>query len=220
VGFSRLALPWLTRPVPAWPGLAAPHLAPPPGWYEGLVLAATALVVVLSYQPARNLVSRDQLMNSSFDPLHLVNTYGAFGGITRRRYELVIEGTRDPGPAGQAEWREYQFRGKPGDPRRLPPQIAPYHLRLDWLMWFAALSPRYAEPWLPRLLQALLAGEAPVLRLLRSNPFPDAPPRYVRVQLYWYRYTSWTERRATGAWWHRSLRREYVPPVTLRPRIG
>jgi Lipase maturation factor len=200
------------------PGLTGPRFAPAPGWYEGLVLAAAALVVVLSWQPARNLVSRDQLMNSSFDPLHLVNTYGAFGGITRRRYEIVIEGTADPVPTEASEWREYQFRGKPGEPHRRPRQFAPYHLRLDWLMWFAALSPRYAEPWLPRFLQALLAGEEPVLRLLRANPFPDTPPRHVRAQLYRYRYTSWRELRATGAWWQRSFQREYVAPVTLRPQ--
>jgi len=200
------------------PGLTAPRPAAAPGWYEGLVLAATALVVVLSWQPARNLISRDQLMNSSFDPLHLVNTYGAFGGITRRRYEIVIEGTGDPAPTGASEWREYQFRGKPGEPHRRPRQFAPYHLRLDWLMWFAALSPRYAEPWLPGFLQALLAGEAPVLRLLRSNPFADAPPVWVRAQLYRYRYTSWPELRATGAWWQRSFEREYLAPVTLRAK--
>jgi hypothetical protein len=198
------------------PGLTAPHLPAAPGWYEGLVLAVTALVVVLSYQPARNLVSRHQLMNSSFDPLHLVNTYGAFGSVTRRRHEIVIEGTSDPGPGGLAQWREYQFKGKPGNPGRRPRQYAPYHLRLDWLMWFAALSPRYAEPWLPRLLQALLRGDPDVLALLRSNPFPDEPPRYVRAQLYWYRYSSWAERRATGAWWQRTSRRQYVPPVALR----
>ena len=84
-------------------------------------------------------------MNYSFDPLRLVNTYGAFGSITRRRDEVIIEGTSDARDhARRRSWREYQFKGKPGDPRRRPRQVAPYHLRLDWLMWFAALSPRYA----------------------------------------------------------------------------
>jgi hypothetical protein len=197
-------------------GLTPPRFTAPPTWFEGLVLAATVLVVVLSYQPARNLVSRHQLMNSSFDPLHLVNTYGAFGGITRRRYEIVVEGTLDPAVTEQTQWREYEFKGKPGDPRRLPPQVAPYHLRLDWMMWFAALSSRYAEPWLPRFLQALLAGDQPVLALLRSNPFPDTRPTFVRARLYRYRYTSWQELRTTGAWWERTFQREYAPPVTLR----
>ena len=154
-------------PVPAMP-----PLTPAPPWYEALVIAYAAAVVLLSFRPARNLVSRRQLMNASFDPFHLVNTYGAFGSISRQRYELVIEGTADPAPGPQARWLEYEFKGKPGDPRRRPRQVAPYHLRLDWLMWFAALSRGYAEPWLPRLLDGLLAGNPQVLRLLRANPFP------------------------------------------------
>ena len=197
-------------------GLAAPRFAASPGWFEGLVIALTAVVAALSYLPARNLVSRIQLMNASFDPLHLVNTYGAFGSVTRRRYEIVVEGTSDTAVTGRTQWREYEFRGKPGDPRRWPRQFAPYHLRLDWLMWFAALSSRYADPWLPRFLQALLTGQRPVLALLRSNPFPDEPPTFVRARLYRYRYTSWPELRRTGACWERTFQREYAPPVTLR----
>ena len=197
-------------------GHTAPRFAAPAGWFEGLVITLTALVAVLSYQPARNLVARIQLMNASFDPLHLVNTYGAFGSVTRRRYEIVVEGTSDTVVTGRTKWREYEFRGKPGDPRRMPPQVAPYHLRLDWLMWFAALSPRYTGVWLQRFLDALLRADRHVLALLRSNPFPDAPPTFVRARLYRYRYTSWRELRATGAWWERTFQREYLPPVTLR----
>jgi hypothetical protein len=193
-----------------------PRFGATPGWYEVVVLAVTAVIAVLSYWPARNLVSRQQLMNYSFDPLHLVNTYGAFGGITRRRYEVVIEGAREPEITRDTEWREYQFKGKPGDPWRRPPQVAPYHLRLDWLMWFAALSPRYAEPWLVPLLYKLLAGDGNVLALLRSNPFPGAPPKFVRARLCHYRYTSWRQLRETGAWWERTPVSEYVPPVTLQ----
>jgi hypothetical protein len=193
-----------------------PHLAPAPPWYAALVIAYAAAVAALSYRPARNLLSRRQLMNASFDPFHLVNTYGAFGSITRQRYELVIEGTADPAPGPQARWLEYEFQGKPGDLRRLPPQVAPYHLRLDWLMWFAALSPAYAEPWLSRLLQALLAGDPDVLRLLRVNPFPTRPPALVRVSRYHYRFTTWRQLRQTGAWWERVPAGMYREPVTLR----
>ncbi|MBV9382095.1 MAG: lipase maturation factor family protein, partial [Streptosporangiaceae bacterium] len=202
-------------PLPA-PG----RLGPAPHWYEALVLALTALVVVLSYRPARNLMSRRQLMNASFDPFHLVNTYGAFGSITRRRYELVIEGTSEPEVTADTRWREYEFRGKPGDPRRRPPQFAPYHLRLDWLMWFAPLSPGYAEPWLGPLLYRLLTGDRDVLRLLRFNPFPGAPPSFVRIRRYHYRFTSWRELRRTGAWWERELMGDYVAPVALRAAAG
>ncbi|GDY29013.1 lipase maturation factor family protein [Gandjariella thermophila] len=201
-------------------GVTAPAGGAAPSWYQGLVLAVTVLVVVLSYAPARNLVSRRQLMNYSFDPLHLVNTYGAFGSISRDRYEVVIEGTRATEITGDIAWSEYEFKGKPGDPRRLPPQVAPYHLRLDWMMWFAGLSPRYADPWLLPLLRKLLGGDRAVLRLLRRNPFPDAPPSHVRALLYRYRFTDLRQRRETGAWWQRSLVGEYVRPVSLRPAHG
>jgi phytoene dehydrogenase-like protein len=194
---------------------AAPRFAAAPPWYQALVIAVTAVVAVLSYRPARNLMSRRQLMNASFDPLHLVNAYGAFGSITRRRYELVIEGTREQQLTAATRWREYEFKGKPGDPRRRPPQVAPYHLRLDWLMWFAALSPGYAEAWLAPLLYRLLRADRDVLRLLRANPFPDGPPAFVRVSRYRYRFTSWRQLRRSGAWWDRAPAGVYLEPVRL-----
>ena len=193
-----------------------PHLAPAAPWYEALVIGYAAAVVALSYRPARNLLSRRQLMNASFDPLHLVNTYGAFGSISRSRDELVIEGTADRAAGPAAHWLEYEFVGKPGDPRRRPPLIAPYHLRLDWLMWFAALSPAYAEPWLRRLLYGLLNGDPNVVALLRTNPFPDQPPASVRVCRYRYRFTTWQQLRQTGAWWERTPAGTFQEPVSLR----
>jgi hypothetical protein len=98
--------------------------------------------------------------------------------------------------------------------------VAPYHLRLDWLMWFAALSPGYAEPWLPRLLDGLLAGDPGVLRLLRVNPFPGAPPARVRVSRYHYRFTSWRQLRQTGSWWERTPAGSYLEPAAPRASSG
>ena len=129
------------------PYVGAAPLAPPPAWYVAAVLGVTGFVVVLSYWPIRNLLGRRQLMNFAFNRYHLVGTYGAFGSVTRERHEVVIEGTTDAELTPDSEWKAYEFKGKPGDPHRRPRQIAPYHLRLDWLMWFAALSPRYAEDW-------------------------------------------------------------------------
>ncbi|MEU9998233.1 lipase maturation factor family protein [Streptomyces sp. NPDC050848] len=187
----------------------------PPLWFVVVVVAVTALVLFRSYRPVRNLLSRRQAMNRSYDPFHLVNTYGAFGTVGRIRDEIVVEGTDDPVPHADSVWKEYGFKGKPGDPRRLPRQFAPYHLRLDWLMWFAALSPAYARDWFGPFVERLLDGDRDTLRLLRHNPFPDAPPALVRARLYRYRYTTWRELRETGAWWHRTLVREYLPPVGL-----
>ena len=181
-----------------------------------LVIAVTLLVLALSYRPAKNLLSSGQVMNSSFDPLHLVNTYGAFGSVTKKRYEVIIEGTTDRDPTNASEWREYEFKAKPGDVRRRPPQYAPYHLRLDWLMWFAAFSsPRYHD-WFMPLLAKLLEGDRPTLALLRRDPFPDGPPQVIRARLWLYRFTTAAERRETGAWWHRTFVREYAPAVSLR----
>lgn len=198
----------------------APSVPPAPLWYEVLVLAVAALLVFLSYRPVVNMVSRRQVMNRSFDPLHLVNTYGAFGSVSRVRYEVVVEGTLDDTPREDSDWREYAFRGKPGDPRRWPRQFAPYHLRLDWLMWFAALSPGYAGEWFGGLVERLLENDRDTLRLLRRSPFPPGtPPRYVRARLFRYRYTSWRELRETGACWERTYVREYLPPTRLAASV-
>ncbi|SDT71087.1 lipase maturation factor family protein [Jiangella sp. DSM 45060] len=181
----------------------------PPAWYAVAVVALALALVVMSYWPVRNLLSRGQVMNTSFNPLLLVNTYGAFGSITRVRREVVIEGTSDPVPGPDTVWQEYGFRAKPGDVRRRPPQVAPYHLRLDWLMWFAAIAPAYAQPWFPVLLAKLRDNDPDVVALLRHNPYPHLPPAHVRARLYRYRFTDRRERRDTGAWWHRTLIGDY-----------
>ncbi len=183
--------------------------ADPPAWYAAAVIGLAAVLAVLSYWPVRNLVSSRQVMNTSFNPLLLVNTYGAFGSITRLRHEVVIEGTADRVPNADTVWQEYEFKGKPGDVRRRPRQVAPYHLRLDWLMWFAAISPSYAHPWFPALLAKLRDNDPDLLALLRHNPFPHLPPAHVRARLYRYRFTDRRERRDTGAWWRRSLVGDY-----------
>ncbi|MFF0387764.1 lipase maturation factor family protein [Kitasatospora sp. NPDC004615] len=200
----------LRRVLPIAPD---PHYPAQPAWYQGLVAAYTLLVAARSWQPVRNLLSPRQQMNRSFDPLHLVNTYGAFGSVNRVRYEIVLEGTRDA--EGVHGWCEYEFHGKPGELRRLPRQFAPYHLRLDWLMWFAAISPAYARTWFLPLLARLLVNDQDTLRLLRHNPFPGTPPALIRARLYRYRFTTGPELRDTGAWWHRSPLRDYQRPVGL-----
>ncbi|MFI5793063.1 lipase maturation factor family protein [Streptomyces sp. NPDC051677] len=205
-----LAVPALELPTDHRSGPATPL------WFEFVVLAAAALLLFLSYHPVVNMLSRRQVMNRSFDPLHLVNTYGAFGSVSRIRYEVVVEGTLDDVPRAESDWREYEFKGKPGDPRRWPRQFAPYHLRLDWLMWFAALSPAYAGPWFGALVERLLENDRDTLKLLRRSPFPpDEPPRHIRARLFRYRYTTWRELRETGACWERTYVREYLPPTRL-----
>jgi hypothetical protein len=173
------------------------------------------LVVLLSIPPALNMISPGQLMNYAYNPLQLVNTYGAFGSISKTRYQVVVEGTLATDPTLQPEWREYEFKGQPGNPRGMPPQIAPYHLRLDWLMWFAAMSPYNQEPWFVNFMAKLLEGDGPALGLLRTNPFPGRVPRFVRARLFVYRFTTPQEKQETGAWWKRELADTYFPEVSL-----
>jgi hypothetical protein len=212
LALSTFSDSWLKHVIPIHP----PEIAPPSPLYLSAVLGLTVLVVALSFYPVRNMISQNQLMNASFEPLHLVNTYGAFGAITRLRYEVIVEGTDEPVLTWATRWREYEFIGKPGDVRRTPPQIAPYHLRLDWLMWFAAFSSPDQHPWFISFLEKLLEGDKSVLGLLRCNPFPDEPPKFVRALLYEYHFTTPEERRQTGAIWNRKLIGLYFPPVSLR----
>ncbi|WP_017976062.1 lipase maturation factor family protein [Actinopolyspora halophila] len=203
-------LRWVPVETLTPPALLPEQDAATPLWHRATVLALTALVLVLSYWPVRNMLGRGQVMNRSFNKIHLGNTYGAFGSITRTRYEVVLEGMGEH----DSEWREYEFRGKPGDVARRPPQIAPYHLRLDWLMWFVAISPSYGRGWLERLVIAMLRDDRRILRLLRHVPFREAPPRYVRVRLFEYRFSTAGEHRESGVWWVRTPITELIPPVS------
>ena len=178
-----------------------------------LLGALTVLLLALSIAPALNLFSPRQQMNASFDPLHLVNTYGAFGTVGRVRNEVILEGTDEETLGPDTVWKEYEFIAKPGDVKRRPPFIAPYQPRLDWQIWFAAMSTIDREPWLVSLIHQLLKGGSPAARLLAHNPFPEKPPAYIRAELYEYRFTRFGD--PPGAWWKRRRIGLYLRPVSL-----
>jgi Lipase maturation factor len=177
-----------------------------------VAVALTLLVAALSIAPVANLLSARQIMNTSFDPLDLVNTYGAFGSVGRERYEIVFEGTRDAEVGPGTPWQEYEFPCKPGDPMRRPCVAAPYQPRLAWQLWFAAMSDPEHYPWTLHLVWKLLNGDAGLLSLVERNPFPDAPPRWIRAELYRYRFARGGE--AGGAWWRRERVGTWLPPLS------
>lgn len=174
--------------------------------------AVGLLYVVLSVPALRNLFARRQLMNASFNRWQLANAYGAFGTVTKERIEIIVEGSADE---EGIEWREYEFKGKPGDVRRMPRQFAPYHLRLDWLMWFLPLG-RSLDDWFTAFLVRLLEADAPTLALLRVDPFEGERPRWVRAVSYRYRFATRAEKRAEGVVWVRTERRVVLGPFGLR----
>jgi hypothetical protein len=167
---------------------------------------------MLSIAPVANLMSGRQAMNASFNQLELVNTYGAFGSVGKVRYEIVFQGTTDPIPSETATWKEYEFVCKPGDPARRPCLIAPYQPRLDWQIWFAAMSGPDQYPWTVHLIWKLLHGDPGTLSLLGYNPFPDTPPRYVRALLFRYRFAPPGNRQ--GVWWERERVGTWIPPLS------
>jgi hypothetical protein len=132
-------------------------------------------------------------------PFRSINGYGLFRVMTRERPEIVIEGSRDG-----VEWIEYNFRYKPGSIDRRPRFVAPFHPRLDWQMWFAALDPVQSYGWLQSLTRHLRAGTPEVVALLGDSPFADAPPAFVRLVRYDYRFSTPDERQRSGVWWVRA----------------
>jgi Lipase maturation factor len=180
--------------------------------------AVAALVAFLSIDPVANLLSSEQIMNTSFSALDLVNTYGAFGAIGRERHEIVFEGTRDAAVGPQTRWRPYEFKCKPGDSLRRPCVVSPYQPRIDWQIWFAAMSTPEREPWAMHLVWKLLHNDPGALSLLGGNPFPHGPPRYIRAR--YYRYDFALPGNPSHAWWKRTLIGDWLLPLSADdPRL-
>ncbi|XP_033695204.2 lipase maturation factor 1 isoform X3 [Tursiops truncatus] len=198
-------------------------------WTHGSVarhtvnLALGVLVAWLSIPVVLNLLSPQQVMNSSFNPLRIVNTYGAFGSITKERTEVILQGTASPNAsAPDAKWEDYEFKCKPGDLKRRPCLISPYHHRLDWLMWFAAFQTYEHNEWIIHLAGKLLANDAQALSLLALNPFAGrAPPRWVRGEHYRYKFSRpGGTHAAEGKWWIRKRLGPYFPPLSFQDLKG
>ena len=167
-------------------------------------------------------------------PFGIVNQYGPFAIMTTTRPEIIVEGSND----GE-NWRVYEFKYKIGDVRRAPPFVEPHQPRLDWQLWFAALGARTSDPnsllpelrtnralmfrllesgadvWFVNFVARLLQGSPHVLALLDKNPFPDAPPKFIRARLFEYKFADMDAPMKTGTWWIRADRGMYLPPMSL-----
>ncbi len=181
---------------------------PVPHLWASYLLAA--FVCYRSIGPVFNLFSDRQIMNRSFDPLHLVNTYGAFGSVTKDRNELVMLGTMDANPES-AEWKVYEFKGKPTDPMKRPAWMSPYHWRIDWQMWFAAFGDYRYSPWILNFIAKLLVADKEVLGLIGSDPFKGERPKWIKVDFYQYHFQD----PGKEGWWKRRYKGEWLPPLNL-----
>jgi hypothetical protein len=174
-----------------------------------IALGGLQLLAMVGILP--NLPEPLSSMNFRAETFHLVNRYGLFAVMTTSRMEIFIEGSDDG-----RDWKAYEFKYKPGDLDRRLPWVAPHQPRLDWQMWFAALSNYRSNPWFQQLVLRLLEGRPAVTSLFAGNPFPDRPPRFVRAVAYDYHFTDWATRRKTGAIWTRTAGPDYFPVVSLK----
>jgi lipase maturation factor 1 len=200
-------------------GAAAPVAARPrvPRWPWPVTICLTAIVVPVTMIQLLGAMRADQkwpapvvVLYLWLEPFRSFNGYGLFAVMTQTRPEIIVEGSNDG-----KEWLGYEFKYKPGDLKQAPGFVAPYQPRLDWQMWFAALSNPRHNPWFYRFELRLLQNSPPVMGLLKRNPFPNAPPKYVRAMLYEYHFTTLAERHATGDWWKRKFLRPYLAPLSL-----
>jgi predicted DCC family thiol-disulfide oxidoreductase YuxK len=175
-----------------------------------LTLPINVQLVYSAFKPEAEWSSFLGRMYARAESFRIVNGYGLFRVMTKDRKEIVIEGSADG-----IDWKPYEFKWKPGDVMRAPGWCAPHQPRLDWQMWFAALSSYRQNSWFVQTVIALLHGKPKVAALFERNPFPETTPRYVRATLYRYRFTTAEEHRQTGAWWKRQELGEYLPAVSL-----
>jgi hypothetical protein len=191
--------------------------APRPGRLATLSAALLALLTVpigvnLVWEPiaGRNIPIAADLAET-IAPLLIVSSYGVFATTTTSRPGIIIEGSEDG-----ASWKPYVLPYLPGPPDRAPAWNIPYQPRLDWQLWFASYGTAAQSRWIERLMLRLLQGSAPVLGLFAHDPYPDHPPKYVRAELYDYRFADPQTRAATGAVWTRTLDGMYFPQVSLK----
>ena len=173
----------------------------------------TFFIAYLSFKPIGNMLSPGQIMNTSFDPLDLVNTYGAFGTVGKERMNVVFEGTADEDSTDNANWQPYIYKGLPVTLDKRPPQIAPYQLRLDWQMWFASMSTPEDYPWTLHLVWKLLHNDPVAVSLFAKNPFHSRPPRYIRAVLY--RYSFAKPGNPQHLFWNRERLDVWLPPMDV-----
>lgn len=200
---NRYLEPWL-GPAPAVPAEASWI-----GWQWFISLLAIAFLLLQVISLCHYFFPRQvwrHILNW-VSPFHLAHPHQLFSMMTTKRHEIIIEGSDDGD-----HWKEYAFFHKPGDVSRRPSRISPYQPRLDWQAWFLPFAPFDQQHWFQQFLVKLMQGSQPVLGLLKHNPFPAKPPRYMRVLLYDYEFTTSAERQQTGHWWKRTLVGTYAGP--------
>jgi predicted DCC family thiol-disulfide oxidoreductase YuxK len=207
-------LGWVAQRLGWTLAAGSPRAFPP---WQTLFLSVVAAVLIPTsvilfapfYRPLASLNQEIAPLTALIGPFRSLNIYHLFANMTLVRNEVVIEGSNDG-----STWLSYEFRYKPGDVDRPPPFVAPHQPRVDFQLWFLLLGGRPPRDlYFNNLLARLFQAPHTVARLFSRDPFPDVPPKFIRLVFYRYRFTDWDTRRTTGAWWRRELL-GYSKPLT------
>ena len=199
------------------PWIAIPPMEPAAWGVDTLcTVAGTLLIILQCVQLWDHFVPNPlfSLWQNKISRYHFCNRYGIFAIMTTKRHEIIFEGSDDG-----VNWKEYTFYHKPSEITRRPRRISPYQPRLDWQAWFLPLGSYRYDNWMANFIYHLLKGTPEVLALIRGNPFPDHPPKYVRTQIYEYVFSTPKEKKEHGWWWHRHLIGQFTAPSSLRTPI-
>lgn len=181
---------------------------------KSIIAFVIVLTSLVSYQHLRNVPQLPQIVQSKISDLiygyHLTGNYGLYPKVLSERTEIVVEGSND-----LVSWQPYQFKFHIDSPSDAPPLVSPYQPRLDWRMRFAALTQAGYTKWFHNFVQRLLKGSTDVVALLKTNPFPNHPPKYIRADVYQYTFTTQAEKNSSGDWWKRKLVARYIDPVSI-----
>lgn len=190
----------LRRMLPRWLLRDSATTTTPPRRVVALSLVAVLIIPTSIYSAWEFLDNRPSLGWSH--PVNWVrgwglgNAFHVFPTMQTERHELTIQGSRDG-----IEWHDYAFRYKPNAAGDRPAFIVPLHPRLDWMIWF--IPPRHPgmRPWFERFMQRLSENSPSVTALLARNPFPVERPRYLRILVHRYRFTTPDERARSNHIW-------------------
>jgi len=204
----RRVLPGRLQAVPGWKGTAAARINPVKQYAVGML---AAFILSISSLKLYELATMHKFTGVTGDVLNyaltwsIANKYHVFPTMTTRRIELEVLGSRDG-----IDWQPYRFKYKPDQLDERPQFIIPHQPRIDWQMWFVTLHPRHV-PWFGYFLEALLLNSPTVTALLQHNPFPDEPPRFIRVEAWEYHFTDSEQRARSGNWWQREALGPFSP---------
>mgnify|MGYP006412930051 CR=1 FL=1 len=181
-------------------------------WMLCLLLFSMTLHPWLRLMSHQSLPEGTEAMMQWQKGFHLVHHYGLFAQMTHLRQEVSLDlgvqsqqdttYTRGGSVKGAMTWLPVAWRYKPDSDRldKAPSWVAPHMPRLDWQLWFAALSER-PPSWLLSLAGRLAEKRPSAWGLLDEAVQPMPAAQIVEIRLRKVTVTYAEEKRGQSDWW-------------------